>query len=372
MKKSQKSEQQREARVFLDRPKINNAYSDIRAAFKSHFNQWNIENPDNEFKALDLYLMAYLHFCIPEKTKPSDLFSNTKLVQDRFKGILYPILEDSNKIITEESYLKTISERSNIKNFLNRLTASRIDNPSNIPYIIPGSVTTFKNIYDAHYIKPGTKILLRANSSDYETVVNSKGKIDIKIGGKLMEFESPTQAGIKGINYKGFNQWNSSYVIQSNGGRTLLGDYRKRFEIEKPFPAHFDSASIERNDANKTLMVQPSKDNDFYEGAIKRISVEVRERDASARMACIEYHKCKCAICEFDFGIFYGLEADGFIHVHHIEKLGDSNGQRKVDPIKDLIPLCPNCHSVVHLRKKPYTVEEVRKMIQTAKKQRQP
>ena len=112
------------------------------------------------------------------------------------------------------------------------------------------------------------------------------------------------------------------------------------------------------------------KDKEFYEGSLKRISVEIRERDPAARKACIEYHECKCWICDFDFGKFYGPEAEGFIHVHHREQLAKAAGRRKVDPIEDLVPLCPNCHSVVHLRKNAYEVDEVKKMVQRQKRKR--
>jgi len=113
---------------------------------------------------------------------------------------------------------------------------------------------------------------------------------------------------------------------------------------------------------------ETDKDEEFYEGSIRRISVEVRERDAAARKACIAKHGAKCFICEFDFGQFYGPEADGFIHVHHREMLSKSAAKRKVDPINDLVPLCPNCHSVVHLRKDAYEVEEVKAMVEKQQK----
>jgi predicted HNH restriction endonuclease len=37
-----------------------------------------------------------------------------------------------------------------------------------------------------------------------------------------------------------------------------------------------------------------------------------------------------------------------------------------IDPIKDLRPLCPNCHAVIHLRQPPYSIEEVKTMLHDA------
>ena len=34
-----------------------------------------------------------------------------------------------------------------------------------------------------------------------------------------------------------------------------------------------------------------------------------------------------------------------------------------VDPIKDLAPLCSNCHSMIHRRNPPYTIEELRTLL---------
>ena len=34
-----------------------------------------------------------------------------------------------------------------------------------------------------------------------------------------------------------------------------------------------------------------------------------------------------------------------------------------VDPIKDLFPVCPNCHSMLHKIDPPYSIEELKKII---------
>jgi|ERR1700734_3962751 len=49
----------------------------------------------------------------------------------------------------------------------------------------------------------------------------------------------------------------------------------------------------------------------------------------------------------------------GFIHVHHLRQLSDIRKEYLVDPIKDLRPVCPNCHAVLHLRNPAYSIEDV-------------
>ncbi|MGD0940091.1 MAG: hypothetical protein ABR905_10295, partial [Terracidiphilus sp.] len=61
------------------------------------------------------------------------------------------------------------------------------------------------------------------------------------------------------------------------------------------------------------------------------------------RKSCIQKYKPICAVCGFDFLISYGQIGKDYIHVHHLNPLSASKGRpRKVDPVKDLRPVCPN------------------------------
>ena len=53
----------------------------------------------------------------------------------------------------------------------------------------------------------------------------------------------------------------------------------------------------------------------------------------------------------------YGDIGKGFIHVHHLTPLWDIRQGYEVNPVKDLRPVCPNCHAMLH-RGTPYTIEE--------------
>ncbi len=102
----------------------------------------------------------------------------------------------------------------------------------------------------------------------------------------------------------------------------------------------------------------------FPEGGKKTIIVNAYERNYNARNECIKEYGSSCAICSFDFGKFYGKEFDGRIHVHHIKPLYIINSCYTVNPKTDLIPVCPNCHMVLHLKKEGvFSVEDVKKMI---------
>ncbi len=102
-----------------------------------------------------------------------------------------------------------------------------------------------------------------------------------------------------------------------------------------------------------------------YEGALQRITTNRYERSQAARSACIAHYGPICSICEFDFGYVYGEIARGFIHVHHIAPVSSISAEYQVDPINDLVPVCPNCHVVLHLCDPPFTVAEVRTFLQS-------
>ena len=70
-----------------------------------------------------------------------------------------------------------------------------------------------------------------------------------------------------------------------------------------------------------------------------------------------------CQICGFDFYSVYGEVGKGFIHVHHIVPVSEIDTVYEIDPEKHLVPLCPNCHAIVHKENPPYTVEQVKEFI---------
>lgn len=111
----------------------------------------------------------------------------------------------------------------------------------------------------------------------------------------------------------------------------------------------------------------PDEAEPLVEGAALRVSVNAYERNPVARKRCIEHHGVLCAVCSFEFERVYGPPAAGVVHVHHLHPLSEQAGTaREVDPVRDLRPVCPNCHVVIHRRTPPYTIEEVKNMLKEA------
>ena len=75
--------------------------------------------------------------------------------------------------------------------------------------------------------------------------------------------------------------------------------------------------------------------------------------------------KNKIIIGTANFGNRYGELGEGYIHVHHVVPLSKIGKEYTVDPVKDLIPLCANCHAMVHRTGTTLTVDQVRKSLKT-------
>jgi len=101
------------------------------------------------------------------------------------------------------------------------------------------------------------------------------------------------------------------------------------------------------------------------EGGRTLVQVNRFERDPKARKACIEFFRTRCIVCGFDFRKTYGEIGVGFIHVHHLRPLAMRKKKHKIDPRKDLCPVCPNCHEMLHRRQPPFSIEELKAKLQT-------
>lgn len=97
----------------------------------------------------------------------------------------------------------------------------------------------------------------------------------------------------------------------------------------------------------------------YAEGHVARVYVNRYERDPRTRRAAIEKHGARCFGCNVEMREIYGEIAKDFIHIHHTRPLAKAGGSIAPD-LKDLIPLCPNCHAVVHLNDPPLSVDQLR------------
>lgn len=85
-------------------------------------------------------------------------------------------------------------------------------------------------------------------------------------------------------------------------------------------------------------------------GIGKKVLVNKYERNPIARRKCLELQGTNCKVCGFNSSKVYGVNFENKIEVHHIKPINEIQGDYKVDPEHDLIPVCPNCHMMLHTK----------------------
>lgn len=103
----------------------------------------------------------------------------------------------------------------------------------------------------------------------------------------------------------------------------------------------------------------------FREGQIKQSFVNKYERNNRARQRCLEAHGYNCKVCDFNFEDVFGVIGKEFIHVHHVKPISEIKSEYVIDPINDLIPVCPNCHAMLHSKKGDgiFSIEELKFLV---------
>ena len=137
----------------------------------------------------------------------------------------------------------------------------------------------------------------------------------------------------------------------------LISRLRAGIKVLEPY--YLLAVSDELGDGYEVL----EDDEVYYEGSVTTVKVNKYERNQEARRKCIEIHGCQCKICGFDFEKTYGKAGKGLIHVHHVVPISSIKEEYQIDYEKDLIPVCPNCHAMIHRKKDPYSIDEIRVML---------
>ena len=106
------------------------------------------------------------------------------------------------------------------------------------------------------------------------------------------------------------------------------------------------------------------------EGTVRKTLTTKYERSPINRALCLAAKGYSCAVCGMNFQQTYGELGREFIHVHHAVPVSKMGENYKVDPLKELFPVCPNCHAMLHRTDPPMTIEELRALL-TASCQRE-
>lgn len=136
------------------------------------------------------------------------------------------------------------------------------------------------------------------------------------------------------VNEHGMGSWEkepikSLYLLLSEGRQKVLSD-------------------IGQSD----IEAEVSQEDSFYKDGNEMKYYGTRyERNPINRARAIEIHGMVCKACDFNFEKAYGELGKGFIEVHHIRPLSSLDKEILINPEKDLVPLCSNCHRMIHRKK---------------------
>jgi len=161
-----------------------------------------------------------------------------------------------------------------------------------------------------------------------------------------------------------------------------------RSAVRKPFrfeglgtPASWESSSpvlirwqINRDASATDFAILPSEEiapSQYVEGAVRVVSVNAYERNPKARRACVAHYGYVCVVCGFDFATIYGELGEQFTHVHHLRDLATIGEEYEVDPIRDLRPVCPNCHAMLHRCTPAMSIEDLKGIIRSRRKSKE-
>ena len=120
---------------------------------------------------------------------------------------------------------------------------------------------------------------------------------------------------------------------------------------------------VERDHFPVTCLWQdddPETNDLFTEGAVRTVEESEYERNREARAKCLALYGLTCNVCGFNFEQIYGSIGHDYIHVHHLVPLSSIGVEYVINPVTDLVPVCPNCHAMLHRRIPPISPQELR------------
>lgn len=244
--------------------------------------------------------------------------------------------------------------------------------PCNVQYYdVVGAFNKF-NVIDWKQ----SKNLSKAKTGDIVYIYISSPVKSIKYQCLIKEVNKPkatiddSEFVIKGENYTNYgnymelellNELNDEKLdfsfLQENG---LKGNIQGPFSLKDNLEKYVQDIS-----RNKKTKSNPELENIEYIEGKPYIQYGTKyERNQALRKKAIEIHGTTCKVCGFNFKSKYGELGAGFTEIHHIKPMFSIKQEVSKNPESDLIPLCSNCHKMIHRNpKQPLSIEELRVIV---------
>ncbi len=201
------------------------------------------------------------------------------------------------------------------------------------------------------------------------------GRNDTKFSQKVRNLKSHRDSNQMNI-YTDINSV-GKYTLTAKGEEYLAENIE---QIEYLFSNKFLSnevvelvSAVEKTYGKKRKVYVYSEDAMVVEGKISSKETIVRKRSKKLRAAAIEHYrqldgKIYCAVCGFCFENRYGDIGKDFIEIHHenpVYQYSDEGFESYMsEAVKKVIPLCSNCHRMIHHdRKRPISIDDLKKQL---------
>lgn len=303
-----------------------------------------------------------------------DIFGWSRQFDSPWKNVCAVIVKSVKQISSEEIKLLLSKSKQLINSFFQVGTEL-----SSFSWTIENSDSAIKSLDKSAFLHKGTAIPVDIRPFFMEEQLKSGQKIPLKllVGDDFFEahIEMDTQESARARMF-----WHSDF---SNRLKTLFPHHYQMFKDDLKDSASELFMRFSRIDGYKVYEVSFSGElkqetilhdivsevieekGSSKDGAVKEYYGKRYERDPANRKKAIKIHGLTCKVCNFNFEETYGERGSDFIEVHHRKPIHTCEGEAQtINPHTDLIPVCSNCHRMIHRRSDAVlTVEELKEIL---------
>ena len=209
---------------------------------------------------------------------------------------------------------------------------------------------------------PNLTDLLKPSGEDAEIL---EGRKDTKFSQKVRNLKSHGTLEDKGL----ATHTGSGFKITEKGKR-MVEEHQSEFDALLEFD--FLDTTIELAQLADGEPLQIVDERIITEGELRQRSQEYRTRSNELRNAAIDHYsengRISCEACGFDFALAYRGLGEGYIQIHHLKPVSYLKGEPLPmdEALSNVIPLCANCHQMVHRERPPIPVNRLQSILRVA------
>ncbi len=175
------------------------------------------------------------------------------------------------------------------------------------------------------------------------------------------------------------------YHSKSRNGRWEISEHGKKFLQEnnalmrylftndfnyEDVKSTLSSVPYSSSQESRELVIPFDENLIIYEGITTKSEQIIYQRSTELTNMAVEKFtnngEIVCTVCEFNFKVMYGPLGDGYIEIHHVKPIccyeGSEQNKMIFNALQNVVPLCSNCHRMVHRKKNPLSINELKQI----------